>query len=154
MAEMVISMAILLAVSTAMLTTFTVAQRTTARNAARGEAMGELRVVMQRLTKEARQTAVVRAGSGASALDMDTYVNGTPRRITYTASGTTLTRSVDGGAAITVLERLTGISLFSYEPSVADPTDIKISLEVVSKTFAVDDARTRLEAEVELRNRG
>lgn len=151
--EVVVAAAILLAVTSAMLGTFTVAQRTTARNAARAESLGELRVVVQRLTKEARQAKLVRAGSSVSRLDIDTYINGAPRRVTYEATGTTLTRAVDGGAAIVVLERLTNTSIFRYAPSLEDATDIAMTVTVQPQTFDSDGARVSLSAEVEMRNR-
>ena len=95
-AELVVVSGILLVAVTAMLTSFTVAQRTTVRQEARDRVTGELRQVMQRITKEIRQSSVVNPGSGPSILVINTYVDGVATQVTYTASGTTLTRSAAG----------------------------------------------------------
>ena len=76
---------------------------------------------MEQITKEVRQAADVRAGSSASFLDIDTYLNGTAIHVSYSASGTTLTRTANG-VTLTLLRRLTTTSLFSYDPSVTDPS--------------------------------
>lgn len=152
--EQVVVMALLMIVMTAFLTFFSTLQRTSVRQIARGQANDDVRVVMQRMTKEMRQLSTLRAGSGPSVLDMDTFVDGVAKRITYTASGEVLTRAVDGGAALVVLERLTTTNVFTYAPSLAAPTDITIFLQIRSEKFKADQALISLTSEVKLRNRG
>ena len=152
--EQLVVMAILMIVVTGMLGFFATLQKTTVRQTARGQALDDVRLVMERLTKETRQMSAIRSASGASVLDMDTYEDGVARRVTYTASGTTLTRSVNGGTALTVLRRLTTTSLFTYSPSVATPTDITIVLTARPEHYVSDAATVSLESEVKLRNLG
>lgn len=147
-------MAILMIVVTAMLSVFSVLQRTSVRHASREQAIGDVRFVLERMTKEARQLTAVRTGSGPAILDMDTYVNGTVKRITYTASGATLTRAVDGAAPVAVLSNLRSLSLFTYSPSVSAPTDLRVDIRVRPRLFSSDDATVALTSEVQLRNRG
>jgi hypothetical protein len=145
-------MAILGIVVAGMLSFFATLQKTTVRQTSRGQALDDIRLVMERVTKEARQMTGLRAGSSASVLDMDTYANGVAERITYTASGTTLTRSVNGATALTVLSGITSTTVFAYTPSVSAPTDITITLVAHPTHYATDSATVSLTSEVELRN--
>jgi len=149
--ELVVTMALMSLVVTSMVTFFSVIQRTTVRQEKRSQAIDEVRVVMDRMTKEVRQSEVIRSGSGASRLDMDTYVNGVATRIIYAVSGTSLTRTV-GATTLTVLTRLTSTTLFTYVPNVTTPTLISLSFQVRPLQFKTDPTIISLSSDVRLRN--
>lgn len=151
--EQMVVMFVMGIVIAGVLAVFTSVQKNTVRQTARAQAVDELRLVMDRLTRETRQASVIRTTSGPSLLDMDTYVNGVAHRVTYTASGTNLTRAVDGGTALTVLQRLVSTSLFTYTP-VRAPTGIEVALRIRPEHFQVDTATVSLSSEVKLRNLG
>lgn len=151
--EVMISSIILLILVAAMLTFFNVIQRTNIRQEKRNEITGQMRLAIDNMTKEIRQASVIRITSSASVMDMDTYVNGTSKHVVWTATGTILTRSVDGGAARTFLEGLTSTNLFTYAPGITDATDITIDLRARPVRFTADPAVVRLTSQVRLRNR-
>lgn len=149
---MVVVTGLLLIVCTAMMSVFAGVQRSTLRQTARSESTDDVRLAMERLTKEIRQTALVRSGT-ASTLDVDTYLNGVLTRVRYAASGTILTRTSGSGSALTLLSRLTSTSIFTYAPDAIRPSVIAVALQVRPLHFGSDNARVSLSSEVELRNR-
>jgi len=151
--ELVMAMMIFSIALAAMLTLFSGVERTAARQASRAEVNDQIRVAMDRLTKDLRQAETVRAGSSVSLLDMDTYINGVEHRVTYAISGTDLTRSVDGATAITMLERLQSTTLYAYSPDVSDPSVVTITLISRPERYSGDVVAVTLTSEVQLRNR-
>lgn len=149
--ELVVTMALMALVVTSMVTLFSSIQRTTIRQEQRGATTEEIRLAMDRITKDARQAEGFRSGSSASVLDMDTYVNGIATRVIYTASGATLTRTV-GSATRTLLARLSSTSLFTYAPSVASPTLVRVTIQAGTSAVA-GTATVSLTSDVRLRNR-
>ena len=75
--ELVVVTTLLMIVITAILTGFEVVQKASVRESSRSEETDTVRLAMEQITKEVRQAADVRAGSSASFLDIDTYLNGT-----------------------------------------------------------------------------
>jgi hypothetical protein len=108
---------------------------------------------MEQMTKEIRQADDVRAGSTASRLDIDTYLNGVATHVTYVASGTTLTRNANG-TTLPLLDRLSTTSLFSYDPAVESPSVITITLQTSPQYFKTDSTVITLTSEIKLRNGG
>jgi len=150
--ELVITVALLGVVLGALLTVFESVQRSAAFVQNRSEALDSMRVVVDEMTKEIRQATSVSPSSTASMIDMNTYVLGISKHIVYQASGSTLTRSVQGGAAVAVQTRLTSTDLFTYTDSVSN-------VELVALTLSVNplnrpDTTLVLTSEVRLRNRG
>lgn len=135
-----------------MLTFFVSVQRTTTRQEQRSHTTDDVRLAMDRITKEVRQAETIRSGSSTSVLDMDTFINGVATRVTYTASGTTLTRTV-GSTTQTVLTRLSSITPFAYTPSVTAPTLIGVTLQARTQTSTAEAAIVSLTSDVRLRNR-
>lgn len=150
--ELVITTALLLLVVSSMLTFFVSVQRTTTRQEQRSHTTDDVRLAMDRITKEVRQAQTIRTGSGASVLDMDTYVNGVAKHIVYTASGTSLTRTIDG-VTQTLLTRLSSISPFTYTPSVTAPTLVGVTIQSRTQTSTAEAAVVSLTSDVRLRNR-
>ena len=151
--ELVVVTTLLMVVMTAILTGFEVVQKASVRESSRSEETDQVRLTMEQLTKEIRQASDVRSGSSASYLDIDTYINGTSIHVTYRASGTTLTRTANG-VTLTLLDRLSTTSLFSYDPSVTDPTVITVTLQASPQYFKTDSTLITLTSEVKLRNGG
>jgi type II secretory pathway pseudopilin PulG len=151
--ELVVVTGLMLIVLTAILTAFTVVQRASVRESARSEESDAVRIAMERMTKEVRQAIDVRAGSSATFLDIDTYINGIETRISYTASGTTLTRTA-GGQTTTLLDRLASTSVFTYDPDVSNPSVVTITLGASPEFYKTDSTVITLTSEVKLRNGG
>jgi len=141
-------------VMTAILTSFESIQKASVRESARSEESDSVRLAMERITKEVRQAIDVRAGSSGTYLDIDTYVEGAEEHISYQASGTTLTRQVEGAAPITLLQRLTNTDIFSYDPDVTTPSVITITLVSKPEFFTSDTAYITLTSEIKIRNGG
>jgi hypothetical protein len=150
--ELVVTTALLLVIVTSMMTFFSVAQRTTVRQTARSQEADEVRLVMNRLTKELRQAEEVNSSSSISILDFDTYVNAVAKHIVYQVSGTDLLRTADG-ITRTVLQRLTNTTPFCCDLS-AGPSTVIITLEAHPEHFHTDTGDISLTSEVKLRNRG
>ena len=151
--ELVVVTALLMVVITAILTSFEVVQKASVRESSRSEETDSVRLAMEQMTKEIRQASDVRAGSSASFLDIDTYINGTATHVSYTASGTTLTRTANG-VTLPLLTRLSTTSLFSYDPSVTDPSVITITIQDSPQYFKTDSTLITLTSEVQIRNGG
>lgn len=149
--EVVITVALLSIVLGAMLTIFESVQRSTAFVQNRSETLDSMRLVVDQITKEIRQATSVSASSTISYLDMTTYVLGVSKRIEYQASGTTLTRSVDGAPAVAVQTDLTSTSLFTYTDSVSNVALISLNLSV--HPVARPDTTLVLTSETRLRNK-
>jgi len=150
--EVLITVTLLAIVLGALLTVFESVQRSTAFVQNRSESLDSMRLVLDEMTKEIRQATSVSAASTASYLDMTTYVLGVSKHIVYQATGTTLTRSVDGGSAVTMQSRITSTSIFTF-------TDSVTNVELVGLTLSVHpinrpDTTLVLSSEARLRNRG
>jgi type II secretory pathway pseudopilin PulG len=151
--ELVIVTGLLLMVMVSILSVFSVIQRASVRESARSQESDQVRLAMERLSKEIRQADTVRAGSGASYLDIDSYVNGAATHIVYSASGSLLTRTANGSTT-TVLERLSATSIFAYDPDVTNPSVITITLGAKPEFYNTDPTVVTLSSEVQLRNGG
>lgn len=149
--EMVMSVSLLLVVMASILGIFQVVQRQSAFVKDRSEALDEMRIAVDRMTKEIRQASIVQPDSTASRLEMTTYVLGVEKDIVYEAVGEELTRSVDGGSEVVLQEDLNDVNIFSYTG------DTGGVIQVVSLTINVHPERTPdttlvLTSEVRLRN--
>ncbi|MGZ4240810.1 MAG: PilW family protein [Actinomycetota bacterium] len=67
---------LLLVVMTSILTSFESIQKTSVRETARSEESDQVRLAMERVSKEVRQAIDVRVGSSTTVLDIDTYIEG------------------------------------------------------------------------------
>jgi prepilin-type N-terminal cleavage/methylation domain-containing protein len=99
-------------------------------------------------SKDLRQSAVVHTDT-ASTIDVDTYVDGVKHRIAYTASGSNLTRSVDGVAGQRLLSNLANTNLFTYTFVGSTLHQITILLTVNTSS---KEGTLNLQSEVETRN--
>jgi hypothetical protein len=125
-----------------------------AYTADRTASLATMRVTLNVMTRELRQASSVNeATSTASRIEFDTYGNGVPRHVVYDATGTTLTRTVNGGTAVTALTGLATTSLFSYvtAPPVPGAQWVHINLQVRPKKSP--ETVLVLDSEVNLRNR-
>ena len=151
--EVTVSVALLMLVTAAMLASFATMQRTAARESSRSEAADQVRLTMERMSKEIRQAVDIYPTSTVDYLEMDTYVEGTVQHVIYDARvDNILTRTIDG-STITLLERLDVTAVWTYSPDVTDPSVINVSLIAKPEKFKHDVATIELESEVQLRNR-
>ena len=125
-------------------------QRSQSFAADRSEALDSLRTTMARVTKDARQATAIDATSSASRLDVQTYVDGALATVVYQIAGTTLTRSLNGGAGIILMTNLASPSLFTYEPSSTNAQVVTILLQATPKHSP--HTTVQLTSEVRLRN--
>ncbi|MGZ4206933.1 MAG: PilW family protein [Actinomycetota bacterium] len=144
---------LLLVVMTSILTSFESIQKTSVRETARSEESDQVRLAMERVSKEVRQAIDVRAGSSTSFLDVDTYIEGVETHVSYTASGTTLKRTANG-QTLTLLERLSSTNVFAYDPDVNTPSVVTITLVAKPEFFQSDSGLITLTSEIQLRNGG
>jgi len=151
--ELVVVTTLLMIVMTSILTSFEVVQKASVRESSRSEETDNVRLAMEQMTKEVRQATDVRAGSSASFLDIDTYLNGVATHVSYTASGTTLNRTANG-VTLPLLVRLSTTSLFTYDPSVTEPSVITITIQDSPQYFKTDSTLITLTSEIQLRNGG
>ena len=151
--ELLITVTLLLGVLGVTMDALLSITRSEAFQSDRNASLDSMRITLNRLTKELRQATDVSTSSTASYLDFNTYVNGTPTHLTYDASGTTLTRSINSGTATPVQDQLATTDIFSYEEAPPTPGAqwVKIVLQVNPKN--TPDTTLVLDSEVNLRNR-
>lgn len=152
--ELVTTMGLLLLVVGALLGIFESVQRSAGFVQERAETLDSMRLAVDQMTKEIRQASVVTpdAVDPGGALQMETYILGIERTISYEVDGENLTRTVDGGTPVVVQNNLSSSSLFTYT------TDPNGAVQVVAVNLEVHPIRRPetivvLNSEVRLRNR-
>ncbi len=143
--ELTITVALLLVVLGMLFEALGSSQRSESFARDRSTTLDALQTTMARVTKDARQAKAIGPTSSDSRLDVQTDVNGSPATVVYQISGTTLTRSVNGGAGIILMTNLASPSLFTYEPAV-----VTILLQATPKHSP--NTTVQLTSEVRLRN--
>jgi hypothetical protein len=125
-----------------------------AYTADRAASLDSMRVTLNSMTRELRQASSVNeATSTPSRIEFDTYGSGGSRHVVYEVTGTTLTRAVNGGTAVTSLTGLASTDLFAYvsAPPVPGAQWVHINLRVRPKHSP--ETILVLDSEVNLRNR-
>jgi prepilin-type N-terminal cleavage/methylation domain-containing protein len=148
--ELLIVMALLGIVSVVLFTQLTSVQKGEVFERGRAEALDEMRVAMDRMSREIRQAYSVTPTPSASTLAIDTYVQGSPVHIVYTVSGTTLTRQAGSQVARPLQTGLANATVFEYEPSADNVEVVQIALAVHPPNLP--DTTVEMESEVRLRN--
>jgi type II secretory pathway component PulJ len=110
--------------------------------------LNDMRLAMQLMTKDLRQASAVHTDT-ASTLDVETYIDGDKHRIAYTASGTNLTRSVDGATAQRMLSTLADTNVFTYSFVGSTLHQVTILLTVNTTSH---EGTLNLQSQVETRN--
>ncbi|HEX9774948.1 MAG TPA: prepilin-type N-terminal cleavage/methylation domain-containing protein [Actinomycetota bacterium] len=151
--ELVITGALMMVVLAAMLGIFSGLQRSAVRQASRSETADQVRLTMDRMIKEIRQSTAINAASTASYLDMETFIGGTPANVVYDATTPGILKRTEDGVTLIVLERLTVNALWTYSPDAANPSTITVTLTAKPEKFLADIAEVSLASEVERRNR-
>ena len=118
----------------------------------RGDTLDQMRLAMDRMTKELRQATSVVGTPTPSHIEFMTYENGTLADVTYDATGTTLTRKVGSAAATNMQSGLTSTSIFTYVPSPSTPQVVDIGLVVTPANLPA--TTVSLDGEIRLRNLG
>lgn len=120
----------------------------------RTNSLDAMRLTLNTMTRELRQaTSIDETASTASHVDFESYGRTGARRVVYNASGTVLTRQVNGGPAVTVLTGLASTNLFTYvtAPPVPGAQWVQINVQVRPKHSP--NTVLVLDSEVNLRNR-
>jgi Tfp pilus assembly protein PilW len=142
----------LLMVIGSLVTVFLSVQRTQVFTQERSQSLDEMRLAIDRLTKEARQATTLDDSSNASRLDMQTFVNGVSTHVVYhVVSDTTLVRTV-GTTDATILTNMNSGNVFAYTPSVSGAQIITVTLSV--HPARRPDTVLELKSEIRLRNEG
>ena len=146
--ELLVTMAVMAIVVTAVMSIWLRGQSETQTVFNRRTDLNDMRFAMQLMTKELRQAAKVYSNT-ASTIDVDTYINGAKHRVAFTASGTSLTRTVDSGTAETLVTNLSNTSLFTYDPVGGELHQITILMEVNTSS---KEGTLNLQSQVVTRN--
>lgn len=149
--EVVVVMSLLSIVMAVILSTLWQAQRGEAYTRGRTAALDEMRISLNRMTKDLRQVYEINGTPTATYLDVDTYVDGVPAQVVFDMSGGTLRRTVNGGSPSIVQSGLTNGSIFTYTPDATSPNLVTITFQ--TKPSNLPDTTLTLEAEITFRNR-
>jgi hypothetical protein len=114
----------------------------------RTSSLDAMRISMSRMTRELRQGSAIVGTPSASDLSVDTFIDGVQHEVHYVASGTALTRSVDGGAATPLQNDLASTNVFTY----SDDAPGIVTVTLVVKPEKAPNTTVSLESEVRLRN--
>lgn len=148
--EVAVTTSILMVVIVSLLGVFISAQRSQAYVADRAQTLDDLRIAMDRLTKELRQATVVASGATATSISVQTYIAGATETIGWAKTGETLYRTDDWGGNIPLLAPVTNSDIFTYSPSADEPLVITVRLE--TRPRSSPDILLELTSEVRLRN--
>jgi type II secretory pathway component PulJ len=146
--ELIVTISLLGLVVGTLLASFLSMQKSEAYVSDRTSSLDDMRVTMSRLTRELRQGIAIVGTPTTSDLTIETFIDGEQHQVRYLASGTTLTRSVDGGTAAMMQQHLASTAVFSYTDDAPDL--VTVTLDVVPQQSP--DTTVTLESEVRLRN--
>jgi len=152
--ELMITSTLLMIVLMVIYGAFDQVVKSQAYEADRSESLDGMRITLNRMTRELRQASSVdETASTSSNLVFDTYGRTGPRHVVYSVSGTSLTRKVGNGNAVTVQKSLDSATLFTYvdAPPVPGAQWVQINLRV--RPPRTPDTVLILDSEVNLRNR-
>lgn len=148
--EMVFTVGLLGIVTVVIFSALTEVQKSETFVRGRAEALDEMRITMNRMTRDLRQAGAVTGTPTTSHIEVDSYVDGVSAHVVYDATSGTLTRQVDLDPATTLQEGLTSDSIFTYEPSSDDVELVQILLAV--RPSNLPDTTVTIDSEVRLRN--
>ncbi len=152
--EQVITCGLLLLVLGVIFSALDSVTKSEAYSSDRTAALDDMRLTLNRMTRELRQASSVNeATSTSSRIEFETYGGGAMRRVVYVLTGTVLTRSVNSAPAIPVLTGIAATNLFTYvsAPPVPGAQWVQINLRVHPKR--TPETILVLDSEVNLRNR-
>lgn len=147
--ELTVTIAIFSIVLASLVGVFISVQRSQAYVSDRTESLDNLRLAMDRLSKEVRQTTTVTAKT-ATSLAITTFVAGSAEDITWAVVGGTLTRTDQWGASATVLRNVTNSDVFTYTPATGRPVVVAVRLQ--TRPAQSPDTLLELTSEIRLRN--
>lgn len=130
---------------------FVSTQRSQAYVSDRSRTLDDLRVAMDRLTKELRQATTIQPGATATSITVRTFVGGNEELVTWAVSGGTLRRTDEWGGNASLLTPVTNTDVFTYTPDAARPVVIAVRLQ--TKPRSSPHVRLELTSEIRLRNR-
>lgn len=148
--EVVIATALLSIIMAVVASSLWQIQRSETYSRGRTAALDDMRVSINRMTKDLRQTYSINGSPSATNLDVNTYVDGSPARVAYDMGGGALTRTRDGGTPVVLLTGLTDESIFTYTPDATTPNLVSIALAV--KPSNLPETTLELTSEITFRN--
>jgi type II secretory pathway component PulJ len=152
--ELVITCSLLLIVLGVIFSALDDVMNVQAYDAERTNSLDAMRLTLNTMTRELRQASSINeTTSTPSHIDFQSYGRTGSRHVVYDASGTTLTRQVNGGTPVTVLRGLASTGVFTYvtAPPVPGAQWVQINVQVRPKHSP--DTILVLDSEVNLRNR-
>jgi prepilin-type N-terminal cleavage/methylation domain-containing protein len=150
--ELMVVTVLLTIVIVATLSTMWSIQRSETYTRGRTAAMDNMRISLNRMSKDLRQAGDFNATPTSNHVDVDTYVDGVAHRVVYDVNAGTLTRQLDGGDAVIMHKELTEDDIFHYPEDDLETPDT-VLIEMVVKPSNLPDTRLTLSSEVQLRNR-
>jgi prepilin-type N-terminal cleavage/methylation domain-containing protein len=157
--ELVVTTSLLALVMAILLGSLWSAQKSEAYTRGRTAAIDNMRISLNRISRDLRQATTLNGVPTASHLDVYTYVNGTSARVAYDVTGGTITRQVNGGTPVVMHKELTNNAIFTYCTDTCTPTPADarlpdtVKIELVVKPSNLPDTTLTLSSEVQLRNR-
>ncbi len=148
--ELLFAMSLLTIVVVAFGSSFLSIQKSDAYVQGRAESLDEMRVTINRMTRDLRQGSAFVGQPTTSDLTVRTYVNGVARDVRYEVSGSTLLRSVGGATPVALQEGVVTPDIFAFAPDITNPQVVTITLQVEPQN--APDTTVTLESEVRLRN--
>lgn len=136
-------------VLTALLGVFISVQRSQAYVTDRSESMDQLRIALDRVSKEVRQATTVTTKTPTS-IAMSTYVAGAAEVVTWSVTGGVLRRTNEWGSTTTLLREITNTDVFTYTPATGNPLVVTVRLEMRPRHSP--NVRLELTSEIRLRN--
>lgn len=151
--ELTVTMTVMTVVIVSLLGVFMSAQRSQAFASDRSQTIDDIRVAMNRITKEVRQASRIDPASTSSNLTMQTFVDGVSQTVTWRVNvpALRLERVDAAGNVVPVLQRLVLTSPFTYSPSAAEPVVVLVRLRARPRTSP--GTVLELQSELQLRNR-
>jgi Tfp pilus assembly protein PilW len=148
--ELLFALALLTIVVVAFGSSFLSVQKSDAYVQGRSQSLDEMRVTINRMTRDLRQGASFVGQPTASDVTVRTYVNGVARDVRYQVSGSDLLRSVGGGTPVALQHGVVTPDIFTFAPDTTNPQVVTITLQVEPSN--APDTTVTLESEVRLRN--
>jgi prepilin-type N-terminal cleavage/methylation domain-containing protein len=157
--EVVVTMTLLAIVMVILLNSLWSVQKSEAYTRGRTAAIDDMRISLNRISRDLRQATNFTATPTPSHVDFYTYVHGTPARVAYDVSGGVITRQVNGGSKVVMHKELTDNAIFTYctDTCTGTPLDAQLSdtirIELVVQPSNLPKTHLTLSSEVQLRNR-
>jgi len=148
--ELLIVMALLGLVIALVASALWTVQRSETYSRGRTKALDEMRLTLNRVSKDLRQAETVVGTPTASRVEVRTYIGGSLENVVYEAVGDRLMRTIYGNPVELMYEDLVSTDVFTYKPDEFSPELITVTLVV--RPSNLPDTTLTLDTKVDLRN--